>query len=86
MPIYDVRCQECGKIREDDWLKMDEEPEPCECGGKMVKQCGGKFKLEYNNKTDLCGWSCDGYQSTLRDKTNDLGIDWDKSPAYLPNT
>lgn len=86
MPIYDVKCEKCEKILEDQWLKIDEEPIPCECGGKMIKQCGGRFKLEYNNSRDVCGWAHDGYQSTMKNKTHDAGIDWSQSPAYLPNS
>ena len=49
MPIFDVICEKCENLREDDWLKVDEEPLVCEkCGGKMIKQCGGRFKLVYD--------------------------------------
>jgi len=63
-PIYDAECIECGKIEEDLWLKMDEEPTECSCGGKRKKHVGGRFKLVYNNKKDLCTWGDDGYSSS----------------------
>jgi putative FmdB family regulatory protein len=66
MPIYDVKCTECGLIAEDVWLKMDEDPNICpECGTKMCKLCGGHFKLVYNNQRDICGWADSGYASSM---------------------
>lgn len=65
MPIYDVECKTCGEIELDLWLKMDELPPPCKkCGGERIRHCGGRFKLVYNNQTDLCGWGDSGYESS----------------------
>jgi putative FmdB family regulatory protein len=63
MPIYDVHCEKCNENIEE-WLKMDEEPRPCEnCKQRRVKLPGGYFKLVYNNKTQICGWSDNNYET-----------------------
>lgn len=65
MPLYDVKCNKCGKELEDVWLKMNEKPSNCECGGEMVRMCNcSHFKLLYDNKKDTVGWGYDGYASS----------------------
>lgn len=59
MPLYEYMCNICDDKVE--LLEFGEEIERkhicSKCGGSMdriVSPC--RFKLEYNNKTDLCDW------------------------------
>ncbi len=59
MPLYEYICEACE--HKEERLEFGEEinrEHICpQCGRKMdriVSLC--KFKLEYNNKTDLCDW------------------------------
>ncbi|MFW6014978.1 MAG: hypothetical protein ACOCRK_00915 [bacterium] len=62
LKYYDTICEECGKTKEQ-LIESTDKFEKCECGGKM-KRCYTKFtfKLKYDNKKDICGWSCHGYE------------------------
>lgn len=67
IPVYEYKCEECRKIIER--IEFGDEidtPHPCpECGKEMERCFPSKmtFKLISNNKTDVCGWSHDGYQT-----------------------
>jgi len=57
MPIYDFVCPVCGDEEYDILCKFDDEIYCCDCGGTMERKCNcTHFKLNYNNKTDLCDW------------------------------
>lgn len=62
MPLHDVQCKICGKIQEDIWLKVNEDPPIC-CSAVMQKivNCS-HFTLKYDNKKDSCGWSFNDYE------------------------
>ncbi len=66
MPIYDLFCPSCGAVQDDVILKIDEISPTCDvCDASMARVCNcHSFELKYNNKTDLCGWSNDGYASS----------------------
>lgn len=69
MPIFDVMCKECGKETKDIWLKVDESPAKCDCGGNTFKICNcHSYKLIYNPKIDSCAWGDQNYQTTQRYK------------------
>lgn len=65
MPLYDVNCPCCNET-EEVMLKVNEEiPECPKCKVERVKVCNcTHFKLMYNNKTDICAWSDQGYASS----------------------
>jgi len=60
VPIHDVECKKCKKVKEVLTLRAGEKIPDCDCGGKRKKLAPtGKspsFKLTYNNKTDVCDW------------------------------
>ena len=64
--VYDVECEECGKIQEQ-WIDSSDDKlffDDCEdCGGK-TKRIFSKFsfKLLYDNKKDTVGWSFNNYE------------------------
>ena len=65
MPLFDLACWDCKKLKIDVWLKSDEEiTETCpECGSLLTKKAGyGSFELKYNPKTDTCDWHGDSSQ------------------------
>jgi len=68
MPLYDYKCSRCEKIIQLLVTRMEaENPMYCPfCNISMERLFPkkGSFKLEYNNKTDLCGWGCDNYESS----------------------
>jgi len=68
MPLYDTICPVCNVIEEDLFLKMNERVPVCPtCGKERHKICNCKhFKLVYNNKTDICAWGNENYNSTQR--------------------
>lgn len=79
MPLYEYRCDNCRKIIESiEFGKEIDRPHPCpECGEEMERCFPSKmtFRLVSNNKTDVCGWSWDGYD------TNRYWNDVDKERA-----
>lgn len=66
MPIYDYKCKDCGLVKMDIYLKInDYYDKKCFCGGDMERVCNcSHFKLKYNNKTDKCAWSDQNYESS----------------------
>lgn len=65
MPIFDLLCKACEHEEIDVIKKADEEVLCPRCGDPMVHICNKMtFKLSYNNQTDSCGWSNDGYASS----------------------
>ncbi len=42
MPIFDMRCEQCGERQSDVWLKMGDgvDKYPQHCGQPMVKEYG----------------------------------------------
>ena len=68
MPIYEYICKDCEVL--DERIEFGEEidaPHPCpECGKEMSRMIPSKmsFKLVYNNKTDICSWGHEGYESS----------------------
>jgi putative FmdB family regulatory protein len=67
IPLYDYKC-ECGFIEEKlEFGEEIEQPHPCpKCGKEMERLSPKKvsFKLKYNNKTDMCSWGNEGYDSS----------------------
>ena len=68
LKIYDVRCEECGKIQEQ-WIDTDDEQlffNDCdECGGETIRIYSTfNFKLKYDNKKDTVGWSFNNYEKS----------------------
>jgi predicted nucleic acid-binding Zn ribbon protein len=63
--IFDVQCEECKKIEEIFIDDKEDFPTCSECEGE-VKRIFTKFnfKLIYNNKTDMCAWGDNGYDSS----------------------
>lgn len=66
MPLYDLKCPNCEDIVKDVMLKINEEiPDCLSCGDKMTKICNcNHFKLVYNNKTDICAWGSENYNTS----------------------
>ena len=68
MPLYDMYCKKCDNEEKDVLLPVGDIYEySChECGNwKMNKICSCKsFKLVYNNKTDICAWGNENYESS----------------------
>jgi putative FmdB family regulatory protein len=67
MPLFDYQCKVCGNIDEKLLFGREtEEQKYCSECGKESKQIVSKthFKLEYNNKTDMCSWGNEGYASS----------------------
>ena len=67
MPLFEYECMECGNV--DERLEFGDEMEQehfcSECNGlasRIVSNC--KFKLVYNNRTDVCSWGSEGYASS----------------------
>lgn len=60
--LYDTECKECGQVIEQ-LLDDKENPEDCPvCQGKMERIFTKMhFKLIYDNKTQMCGWSHNNY-------------------------
>ena len=60
MPLYDYQCNSC-KSKEERLVFSCYDSQICsECGAMLQRQFspqGQKFKLVYNNKTDMCDWS-----------------------------
>ena len=58
MPLHDYKCIGCGKLYEDVWHKINEDPSCESCGGELEKLVSKNttFKLEGD------GWYKDGYQ------------------------
>lgn len=56
----DLVCEKCGNVKEDEFIPenyLDDKERCLICGGFMVPQIGfGSFKLEFNQKRDLCDW------------------------------
>jgi putative FmdB family regulatory protein len=60
MPLYEYVCDNCGHYEErlEFGSEVDREHVCPSCKTEMnrlVSLC--KFKLEYNNKTDICDWN-----------------------------
>lgn len=65
MPVYDLYCEKCGKELFNKILKVEEELYCEECGEKMKRYCNCRtFRLKYNNKTDICSWGDQGYNTS----------------------
>jgi putative FmdB family regulatory protein len=67
MPIYEYVCSSCGNYEErlEFGSEVDREHVCPSCNKQMdriVSQC--RFKLIYNNKTDVCSWGNEGYASS----------------------
>jgi putative FmdB family regulatory protein len=61
MPVYDVECNKCGKIKEVITVHtFDIDKIECDdCDGmmeKIVPQTAPSFELKFNNKTDMVDW------------------------------
>lgn len=72
MPLYEYRCDKCGRIKErifsTEVLFLSKR---CDCGGTMGKIFPTKppsFKLVYDNKNDICDW--DGNTSRYWEEYN----------------
>ena len=69
MPINDLECVKCGKMKEYVTFSFNEEiNEICDCGGEFKKIFPTKavnFKLGYNPSTDMVDW--DGNKSRYWD-------------------
>jgi len=88
MPIFDYKCEKC----EHEWEEIEFANNgqtiigtKCpKCQSKNIKKLttGGYFKLVYNNKTDVCSWGAEGYETS---QYNRKDIDWDKGVNGLPN-
>lgn len=66
--LYDYRCSKCKKVTEL-FVTRKESENPiyclfCNVSMERLFPKKGSFKLEYNNKTDICGWGYDGYASS----------------------
>ena len=61
MPVYEYQCCECCDVVERIFFnEVDVLDENCVCGGCMKRifpTKAPKFKLVYNNKTDICDWN-----------------------------
>lgn len=66
MPLYDVYCDNCSEEIEDVLMEVNEDKIICpDCGSEMKKKCNcSHFKLVYNNKTDICAWSDQNYETS----------------------
>lgn len=65
MPLYDVYCENCKTEIDDVFLDFDEDLTCPECGELMRKKCNcSHFKLIYNNKTDICAWGDNNYETS----------------------
>lgn len=62
LKIYDTECKECGQIIEQ-LLEAEEDPKDCPvCQGETQRIFSKmNFKLIYDNKTQMCGWSHNNY-------------------------
>lgn len=70
MPIYNVKCKNCGDEEEVITLRISEKISKCKCGGiRRILAPSGKspsFKLIFDNKKDTCDW--DGNRSQYYDE------------------
>jgi hypothetical protein len=65
MPLYDVYCEKCNTELNDLLLNFDENLICPNCNNKMKKKCNcSHFKLVYNNKTDICAWGDNNYETS----------------------
>jgi putative FmdB family regulatory protein len=60
MPLYDFRCETCGKTHEV-LAKVDEKVSCPECGGEMEKLVSTGFSFELRGS----GWARDGYHDVV---------------------
>ena len=62
---YDIICCECDSVEDIFMESGDKLPQCSMCGGETKRLFSSmNFKLGYNNKTDVCGWSDTGYASS----------------------
>ena len=62
MPIFDYYCALCGKEELYVFGNYEDIVTCSNCNEQMKPKCNcAHFKLIYNNKTQSCGWSFDGY-------------------------
>ena len=57
MPIYDYKCQACGKVLVDCFEKVGGEEHLCVCGKPMRKVIGQSVGIVFRGP----GWEHDGY-------------------------
>lgn len=72
MPIYDFKCQTCGKefeqIVSNTIIKYAKCPYCNMKGKKIFSGTGQTFNLKYNPKSDICDW--DGNTTRFYDEYN----------------
>lgn len=67
MPIFEYRCTECDNVDErlEFGKEIDEKHYCSKCNGESKRIVSkNRFKLVYNNKTDMCSWGSEGYASS----------------------
>jgi len=67
VPLYEYKCKVCDNIDEklEFGSEMDQDHYCSKCGKPSDRIVSlNKFKLVYNNKTDLCSWGNEGYASS----------------------
>jgi hypothetical protein len=61
MPLYDLFCtnEECGHEIIDALLGVKDDLPKCpKCEGETNRKCNcTHYKLDYNNRTDICDWA-----------------------------
>jgi len=58
MPLYDFYCEKCGAERIDVLCSLTDGVMCDKCYTSMQRKCNCKhFRLDYNNKTDMCDWA-----------------------------
>lgn len=67
LKAYDIQCEKCNEVTEvfmecENGVILYEFPDCKKCGGKTKRTYSKfNFKLVYDNKTQICGWSNNGY-------------------------
>lgn len=62
LKYYDVKCTECGNIEEQLISNGNKFYKCSKCGGEVKRVFTTfNYKLVYNNKKDICGWSFNNY-------------------------
>lgn len=62
--LYDTECKKCGNI-EEQYIENGSFLPCSKCGGE-IRRIFSKFnfKLIYNNKTDVCAWGDNNYETS----------------------
>jgi putative FmdB family regulatory protein len=67
IPIYEYVCRACGYVDEEIEFgdEMNREHFCSQCNTLSDRKVSlSKFKLVYDNKTDMCSWGNEGYASS----------------------